>query len=65
MLEGGPNDAEIVEEGEAQGWEASEDNQMGQDDPLPIYLREIGRVKRLTAEGEVELARKLEEGNAS
>ena len=62
MLEGGPNDAEIAEEGEAQGWEASEDNQMGQDDPLPIYLREIGQVKRLTAEGEVELARKLEEG---
>ena len=62
MLEGGPTDAEIAEEGEAPEWEASEDNQMGQDDPLPIYLREIGRVKRLTAEGEVELARKLEEG---
>ena len=61
MLEGGPTDAEIAEEGEAPEWEASEDNQMGQDDPLPIYLREIGRVKRLTAEGEVELARKLEE----
>ena len=61
MLEGGPNDAEIAEEGEAHGWEASEEKQPGDDDPLQIYLREIGRVKKLTAEGEVELARKLEE----
>ena len=61
MLEGGPNDAEIAEEGEAHGWEASEEKQPGDDDPLRIYLREIGRVKKLTAEGEVELARKLEE----
>ena len=62
MLEGGPTDAEIAEEGDAPDWEASEEKQPGDDDPLPIYLREIGRVKRLTAEGEVELARKLEEG---
>ena len=55
-------DAEIAEEGEAPEWEASEEKQPGDDDPLRIYLREIGRVKRLIAEGEVELARKLEEG---
>ena len=61
MLEGGPTDAEIAEKGEAPEWEASEEKQPGDDDPLRIYLREIGRVKRLTAEGEVELARKLEE----
>ena len=61
MLEGGPTDAEIAEEGEAPDWEASEEKQPGDDDPLRIYLREIGRVKRLTAEGEVDLARKLEE----
>ena len=60
-LEGGPTDAEIAEEGEAPEWEASEERQPGDDDPLRIYLREIGRVKKLTAEGEVDLARKLEE----
>ena len=60
-LEGGPTDAEIAEEGEAPEWEASEERQPGDDDPLRIYLREIGRVKKLTAESEVELARKLEE----
>ena len=61
LLEGGPTDAEIAEEGEAPEWEASEEKQPVDDDPLRIYLREIGRVKKLTAEGEVELARKLEE----
>ena len=61
LLEGGPTDAEIGEEGEAPEWEASEERQSGDADPLRIYLREIGRVKKLTAEGEVDLARKLEE----
>ena len=61
LLEGGPTDAEIAEEGEAPEWEAREEKQPGDADPLRIYLREIGRVKKLTAEGEVDLARKLEE----
>ena len=61
MLEGGPTDAEIAEEGEAPEWEASEEKQPGDADSLRIYLGEIGRVKKLTAEGEVDLARKLEE----
>ena len=54
-------DAEIAKEGEVREWEASEEKQPGDDDPLRIYLREIGRVKKLTSEGEVDLARKLEE----
>ena len=61
LLEGGPTDAEIAEEGEVREWEASEEKQPSDDDPLRIYLREIGRIKKLTAEGEVDLARKLEE----
>ena len=61
LPEFGPTHAEIGEQGEEPEWEAGQDKQMGHDDPLPIYLREIGRVKRLTAQGEVELARKLEE----
>ena len=34
----------------------------GVDDPIRIYLREIGKVDLLSAEEEVELARKIEDG---
>ncbi len=33
------------------------------DDPVRMYLKEIGRVSLLNAEGEVELARRIEEGD--
>ena len=36
---------------------------LGSDDPVRTYLREIGRVPLLNAEGEVELARRIEEGD--
>ncbi|MBQ5748649.1 MAG: sigma-70 family RNA polymerase sigma factor, partial [Oscillospiraceae bacterium] len=35
------------------------------DDPVRMYLKEIGQVKLLTAEEEVELARQVAEGNAA
>ncbi|MGD1816027.1 MAG: RNA polymerase sigma factor RpoD [Pleomorphochaeta sp.] len=34
------------------------------DDPIRLYLREIGKEKLLTAEDEVVLSKKMEEGNA-
>ena len=35
------------------------------DDPVRMYLREMGRVPLLTRQGEVELARRMEEGQLS
>ena len=35
------------------------------DDPVRMYLKEIGRVPLLSADDEIELARKVEEGNES
>lgn len=32
------------------------------DDPMKVYLREVGRVPRLTRESEIELAKQIERG---
>ena len=57
----GPADAEIEEEeGEEPDWEAEAESLQVLDDPVRMYLREIGRVGLLAAKDERELARKLE-----
>ena len=58
----GPNDAEIEEEEENEepDWEAEAESLQVLDDPVRMYLREIGRVGLLAAKDERELARKLE-----
>ena len=59
-LEEGPADAEIEEESEEPDWEAEAESLQVLDDPVRMYLREIGRVGLLAAKDERELARKLE-----
>jgi RNA polymerase primary sigma factor len=56
--EEGPADADI--ENEEAEWEAETETMEVLDDPVRMYLREIGRVRLLTSKDERELARKLE-----
>ena len=55
----GPVD-EIKEESEEPDWEAEVESRQVLEDPLRLYLREIGRGALLTAREERELARQLE-----
>ena len=53
---------EIKEESEEADWEAAAESRPVLEDPLRLYLREIGRGALLTARQERELARQLEGG---
>ena len=63
---GDPAEAELnarkVAEPVADELEALAEDALGIDDPVRMYLREIGRVALLTAEGEVVLAKAIELG---
>jgi len=55
---------EKTEEGETPGWEKRSPSSVGRlDDPVRLYLREMGRVPLLSREGEVALAKKIERGH--
>ncbi|MDD5929107.1 MAG: RNA polymerase sigma factor RpoD [Spirochaetales bacterium] len=60
-------DAELTEEVEAAGSSKNKlvnsDKDSAIDDPIRLYLREIGRENLLTAEQEVELSKTMEQGN--
>ena len=55
-----PSDTDIEEEEEEAEWEAEAETLEVLDDPVRMYLREIGRVRLLTSADERPLATKLE-----
>jgi RNA polymerase primary sigma factor len=54
--------AEEAEEGEEGEGQPQQEESIYTDDPVRVYLREMGAVPLLTREGEVSLARKMERG---
>jgi RNA polymerase primary sigma factor len=57
-----PRDEELAEQEEEPEWEPSLEGTEVLDDPVRMYLREIGRVQLLTSKDERVLARKMEGG---
>ncbi|MEG0827521.1 MAG: RNA polymerase sigma factor RpoD [Acinetobacter sp.] len=63
MFEGGNEAADEVAEEEAAAVLASVENEPGRTtDPVRMYMREMGTVELLTREGEISIAKRIEEG---
>ncbi|MGL5948299.1 MAG: RNA polymerase sigma factor region1.1 domain-containing protein, partial [Aeromonas sp.] len=62
MAEGGPTADEDVAEAAAQAL-ATVESEIGRTtDPVRMYMREMGTVELLTREGEIDIAKRIEEG---
>src|SRR5262249_60788691 len=57
-------EAEGKLDADPQEFEAEASRGLSSDDPVRMYLREIGRIKLLTADQEIDYARKIEMGGA-
>ncbi len=63
MFEGNSESADEVAEEEAAAVLASVENEPGRTtDPVRMYMREMGTVELLTREGEISIAKRIEEG---
>ena len=58
----GPDSVALEQENEEPEWEPESESMEVLDDPVRMYLREIGRVRLLTSKDERVLARKIEGG---
>src|SRR5579863_9100668 len=56
-------DAEPQEDAEPAAQELAEERSEHTDDPVRVYLREMGSVRLLTKQAEIDLARRMERGN--
>lgn len=59
------NEQEEEEDEDDSGLDLSVPQGVGIDDPVRMYLKEIGKVDLLTAEEEVEIAKRMEQGDES
>ncbi|MBI5814007.1 MAG: RNA polymerase sigma factor RpoD [Nitrospinae bacterium] len=65
--EGRPNalkkgESGFLDKGVAEGAEAEEESFASSEDPVRMYLKEMGSISLLTREGEVEIAKRIEAG---
>lgn len=58
-----PDDADLEEEEDVDSIDLSVPDSVGVDDPVRMYLKEIGKVPLLSMEQEVELAKRMGEGD--